>query len=120
MLLPRADIAGPDLADNLCELGAQVQEVVAYRTVAENFDKGKIEQALKKGEIDWITFTSSSTVRYFLERIEIEQLPLKRVRIASIGPVTSATIKEARLPVEVEATEHTIAGLVAAMCRAGR
>jgi uroporphyrinogen III methyltransferase/synthase len=59
-----------------------------------------------------VTFTSSSTVTRFLEVAGAERLP---PLVACIGPVTAATAREAGLTVTVEATEHTIPGLVAAL-----
>ena len=62
--------------------------------------------------MDLITFTASSTVRNFVELIGTE---IGSATVASIGPITSATAREFGLPVHVEASEHTIPGLVAAI-----
>ena len=112
ILLPRADIARPDLPTALKKLGATVDEITAYRTVPENAPKDDIIDALEQDSIDWITFTSSSTVRNFFDQIDAKLLTGKKLRLASIGPITSATIKENNLTVDTEAEEYTIGGLI--------
>ena len=114
-LLPRADIATRELADGITRLGAEVHEVTAYRTVpaTEAISQGK--QMLMSGEIDIITFASSSTVTNLLSLISGEQEVLERVTVACIGPVTAATAAKAGLKVDIVAQEHTIPGLVEAM-----
>ena len=64
-----------------------------------------------------VTFTSSSTVNHFIEMLKASDLPLllRGVVIASIGPVTSGTLRENGLPVDVEASEYTIEGLLGAL-----
>ena len=114
-LLPRADIATRELADGITRLGAEVHEVTAYRTVpaTEAISRGK--QMLMSGEIDIITFASSSTVTNLLSLISGEEEMLERVTVACIGPVTAATAAKAGLKVDIVAQEHTIPGLVEAM-----
>jgi uroporphyrinogen III methyltransferase / synthase len=65
---------------------------------------------------DWITFTSSSTVTNFVQAAGSP--PLEGVKVASIGPVTSATARKYEIPVTVEASTYTIDGLIEAMVRA--
>ncbi|MDP6381206.1 MAG: uroporphyrinogen-III synthase, partial [Phycisphaerae bacterium] len=115
ILCPRADIAPADLPKALAARGARVRNVVAYRTVAETADSGRVAELLDGDEIDWITFTSSSTVKNFFAMVGPDRLSAGSVRLASIGPVTSATIREAGLLPAVEAEEHTIPGLVDAI-----
>ena len=113
-LLPRADIAGRELPKRLREAGAQVDEVVAYRTVPANASREQLLGVLRERQADIITFASSSCVTSFVELLsgeDIEKL-IEGVCVATIGPVTSATAKEHGLPVTVEATEHTIVGMV--------
>ena len=117
ILLPRADIARADLPETLKKLGAIVDQVSAYRTVVEDGPKDDIIQAIDHDSIDWITFTSSSTVRNFFKQIDPDLLSEKKLRLASIGPITSATIKETGLIVDVEAQEYTIPGLINAICK---
>lgn len=113
VLLPRAAIARDLVPVELTKREAIVDVVEAYRTVppANAVDRMKTMLARKP---HWITFTSSSTVR---NAVELGGAPaLAGVRVASIGPITSATARELGLQVDVEADPHTIEGLVAAIC----
>jgi uroporphyrinogen III methyltransferase/synthase len=112
VLFPRAEAARAVLPASLRGLGAEVDDVIAYRTVQDGAAAQKVARALEAGTIDLITFTSSSTVRNFVELIGTE---IGEAIIASIGPITSATARELGLPVHVEAAEHTIPGLVSAI-----
>jgi uroporphyrinogen III methyltransferase/synthase len=116
VLLPRADIARPALADGLLDAGADVDEIAAYRTVpADAEDAERIRELLAAGEIDVLTFTSSSTVRNFVAALEpLPELPEDTV-VACIGPITAGTARELGLPVHVSASEHTIEGLLNAL-----
>ncbi|MFN8556877.1 MAG: uroporphyrinogen-III synthase [Dehalococcoidia bacterium] len=67
------------------------------------------------GGLDAVTFTSSSTVTHLLDALGGDAGPLGGACVASIGPVTSATVRAAGLRVDVEAAQHTINGLVAAL-----
>ena len=104
-----------DLAPlELTRRGATVDVVEAYRTAApENLAERAREVLARKPH--WITFTSSSTVKNFVAAAGRESLD--GVKIASIGPITSATVREHGLVVDVEADPHTIEGLVAAIGR---
>ncbi|MDX6669932.1 MAG: uroporphyrinogen methyltransferase / synthase [Solirubrobacteraceae bacterium] len=108
-LVARAQEARDVLPDGLRERGAEVDVLELYRTVAEPLDGDAREAALGA---DWIAFTSASTVRYFLDAAG-GQPP--RGRIVSIGPVTSAALREHGLEPAVEAAEHDVDGLVAAL-----
>lgn len=116
ILLPRANIARPKLAEGLEEAGARVDEVAAYRTELGGGDKAQLmREALEKGEIDVITFTSSSTVRNFVEILG-EKPPLPdSVKIACIGPITAQTARENGFKVHVVAEKYTIDGLIEAL-----
>jgi len=115
-LLARADIARSHLPERLRALGADVTEVVAYRTVLETEGHEEGRQALMDGHVDAVTFTSSSTVRHFVSLLGEEALEtvLKspRLNCFSIGPITSATMRELGLPVTGEAEQYDITGLV--------
>jgi uroporphyrinogen III methyltransferase/synthase len=87
-----------------------VDVVTLYETVAEEPDHEALERAR---DADFITFTSSSTVRNFVEATG-DGIP-KGARVVSIGPVTSEAIREAGLTVDFEAQRHDIDGLVAAL-----
>jgi uroporphyrinogen-III synthase len=115
ILLPRADIARPALADGLRARGAQVDEVPAYRTVAATPAAAAFD-ALRAG-VDVITFTSSSTVRNFVA--QTAGLSYGDPLVACIGPVTAATARELGLRVDVVAGEYTIDGLLEALDELG-
>ena len=117
VLMPRPDIAPDALPAGLRAQGAAVDDVAAYRTVKPPEAAKQARELLGSGSIDVATFTSSSTVRNLLELIDGEKALLDGVRIASIGPVTSATARELGLRVDVEAEEHTVPGLVRALLR---
>ena len=74
-----------------------------------------IFEALKHSEVNWITFTSCSTVENFLAMIGGEEIDLSPVRLAAIGPVTAAAIQAAGLTPNVVASPHTAEALVEAM-----
>ena len=112
ILLPRAEVARAVLPDALRALGAEVVEVAAYRTVQDGSDAEAVRERIAAGEVDVVTFTASSTVRSYVDLLGRE---LGGARVASIGPITSATARELGLPVDVEADEFTIPGLVAAV-----
>jgi uroporphyrinogen III methyltransferase/synthase len=114
ILLARAEQARDVLPQELARLGAIVDEAVAYRTVPEVEDVSGALARFKNEGADLITFTSSSTVENFLAM----KLPLPpQLSTASIGPITSATMKARGLRVDVEAKQYDIPGLVAAIQR---
>ena len=119
MLLPRAELARPALAQGLEARGAVVDEVTAYRTLPDQ-PSGKIKGILQGETLDIITFTSSSTVRNLVSAVEAEvgegwRAALGKAVIACIGPITSETAQELGITVDVVADEHTIEGLVEAI-----
>jgi uroporphyrinogen III methyltransferase / synthase len=110
VLVARAAEARDVLPDALRERGAEVDVVALYETVAEPPDDAAIEAAR---DADYVTFTSSSTVRNLVRAVG-DRLPAA-ARVVSIGPVTSAAAREAGLEVDVEADRHDIEGLVEAL-----
>jgi uroporphyrinogen III methyltransferase/synthase len=116
VLLARADIARKVLPEALTTMGAETDDVVAYCTepVKDDGAGERMRRKLIDGKIDIITFTSSSTVKNFLQLVGADSIPEWRqnVKIASIGPVTSETVRNLGLTVDVEAEEYTIDGLV--------
>ena len=111
-LVARAAEARDVLPDALAARGADVDVVALYDTVAEDLDAATLNAV---GEADYLTFTSSSTVRNFLDALgSAGRLP-DGARVVSIGPVTSATARENGLEVHVEAQQHDVDGLVAAL-----
>jgi uroporphyrinogen III methyltransferase/synthase len=112
VLVVRAETARDVLPKELSAAGAIVDEAFAYRTVPETRDTSGAQRQLAQGGADLITFTSSSTVENFLAL----GLPWpKGMRIASIGPITSKTVRDHGLEVDVEARRHDIDGLVQAI-----
>lgn len=114
VLLPRAAVARDTIPDTLRDRGAIVDVVEAYRTGVPELTGAEIEAAFGAGKRpDWITFTSSSTVKNLLAVAGAERLT--GVKVASIGPITSETARKHGLHVDVEAKPFTIDGLVAAI-----
>jgi uroporphyrinogen III methyltransferase / synthase len=113
VLIARAAEARELLPDALRNRGAKVDVVALYETVAEQPDPAVLERAQ---EADYITFTSSSTVKNFVEAVD-GRLP-SDARIVSIGPVTSEAARDAGLTVDIEAERHDIDGLVEALLAA--
>jgi uroporphyrinogen III methyltransferase/synthase len=112
-LLPRADIADKGLADGLIGLGAEVDEIAAYKTVPLTEEMAK--RLILSGQIDVITFTSSSAVTGLLA-VSGKKVPkMQNAKIACIGPKTAETAAKAGLKVDIIAREHTIPGLVTAI-----
>jgi uroporphyrinogen III methyltransferase/synthase len=115
VLLPRADVARDALMEGLKAAGAIVDQVVAYRTLAAS-PSADLTALLRDGRVDAITFTSSSTVRGFLDGLGRSADLLADVRVACIGPITAATARAFGLHVDVVADVYTAAGLVDALC----
>jgi uroporphyrinogen III methyltransferase/synthase len=113
VLIARAAEARELLPDALRKRGAEVDVVTLYETVAEEPDPEALEAAR---DADFITFTSSSTVRNFVEASPNGIPP--GARVVSIGPVTSEAAREAGLTVDIEADRHDIDGLVDAVLQA--
>ena len=114
VLLPRSDRASEELPSLLRKAGANVTEVIAYRTVGpQSFDHGLIE-AIRAGQVDAVTFFSPSAFREFQNLLGAEALARwdSRVAFAAVGPVTAEAIRAANLPLALEAEESTTASLI--------
>ncbi len=117
VLLVRAKVARDVIPRELRRLGAQVDVVEAYETVIPSRSRERLLAALEseKGRPQVITFTSSSTVRNFvalLGKRAAKQCFSRGVRSASIGPITSETLREFNLPVNIQAEKYTMDGLL--------
>jgi uroporphyrinogen III methyltransferase / synthase len=112
VFLPRADIATETLVAGLKELGWQVDDVTAYRTVRAAPPPAETREALKGGGFDAVLFTSSSTVRNL---VGIAGKPHDTTVLACIGPQTKATAEEQGLRVDVLAPKPDVATLVEAL-----
>ena len=129
-LLVRAKVARDVIPRELRKAGAIVDVVEAYETVAPKSSEKRLRAVLtsKTQRPHAITFTSSSTVKNFVGLLGLRsaRAALKKpphhqgIHTASIGPVTSATLCEFGLPVDIEAKEYTIPGLVAAIVEASK
>jgi len=116
-LIPSAQEARDVLAEGLAGHGAVVEVVPVYRTVPAD-DRSTVRRLLDENQVDVVTLTSSSTARNLVAMLgdDAGQL-LSSVVAASIGPITSQTARELGITVAVEATEHTMPGLVSALER---
>ncbi|MGM0471336.1 MAG: uroporphyrinogen-III C-methyltransferase [Bacillota bacterium] len=115
-LLPRSDISRPTLPQGLVERGAEVNQVTAYRILPGEGNQ-LVADLVADGKLDLLTFTSSSTVRNFIEMLDEPnyQELLAEVSTACIGPITAQTAQDLGLNVDIVAEEYTIEGLVRAI-----
>jgi uroporphyrinogen III methyltransferase/synthase len=122
MCLLRAGEANPDLPRELERLGAIVDDIAIYHTVAETEDSSGASASLREGGADWITFTSASTIEHFHRRFDLPKLLQKfpQIKLASIGPETSKAIRALGLTPALEAKEHTTDGLIADLLRGAK
>ncbi|HEU4965081.1 MAG TPA: uroporphyrinogen-III C-methyltransferase [Bacilli bacterium] len=119
VLLPRANIARKALPDALRAFGCEVTDAEAYRTVAVNDGAEQLVALLEAKQIHAVTFTSSSTVKNFVQALAGQDLTalLTGVKVAAIGPVTKRTAQELGLKVDVMPDTYTIPELVDALGR---
>jgi len=118
-LLLRAEVARQVLIDQLKNAGAgEVADVAVYETKPAGALPEAVIKAIEEKQVNWITFTSSSTARNFARILGTGfREKLVGVKVASIGPVTSATVKELGLEVTVEAGQADIEGLAQAIAQ---
>ena len=116
VFLPRADIATETLVAGLIELGWEVDDVTAYRTVRAAPPPAETREAIKSGKFDAVVFTSSSTVRNL---VGIAGKPHASTVIAAIGPATAKTAEEHGLRVDVLASEPSVEALVESLADFG-
>jgi uroporphyrinogen-III synthase len=116
--IPRAQEAREVLAEGLVAAGIPVTVTPVYRTLAPEGGLGPAEAELRAGRVDWILFTSSSTVDNFIALLgeELRQaLSTRWPRVACLGEVTAETARRHGLPVAVVPERQDLAGLVAAV-----
>ncbi len=120
--LLRGGEANSDLPRELEKIGAIVDDIAIYHTVAETEDLSGAGADLLEHGADWITFTSGSTVAHFHARFDLPELLKKfpQIKLASIGPETSKAIRALGLVQAVEAKEHTTDGLIAGLLLAAK
>jgi len=127
VLLARARVARDLIPRELRKMGAQVDVVEAYETIVPPSSRTRLRLIMKdpKRRPHIVSFTSSSTVRNFVALLggrgpystSLRAGPPHTIQFASIGPITSATLREFDLPVDIEAREYTIPGLITAIAR---
>jgi uroporphyrinogen III methyltransferase/synthase len=120
VLLPRAQEAREILPEKLREWGTETDVIPLYQTVFDAESAESLRSQLQNGEIDAITFASSSTVRNFAQAVSPnapERLAeiVGKTCIAAIGPITAATAREFGIPPQIVAETHTLPGLIAAL-----
>jgi len=120
VLVPRADIGREIVADELRRRGADVTEVVAYRTVivdAEREGEPDIYRMLLERRIDVVTFTSPSAVRNFVRVVGEEPAAdlLRSIVVASIGPITAEAASQANIETTILPAVHTVPAMVDAI-----
>lgn len=121
ILLARAKIARDVIPRELRKAGARVDVVEAYETIVPAVSKKKIRELMTNSakRPHTITFTSSSTVKNFFTLLcgqaRNRRILVDGIKLASIGPITSSTLRECGLHIDIEATEYTIPGLVRAI-----
>jgi len=123
VLVPRAERAREVLPEGLRRAGARVDVVPVYRTVVDKpANAREIIRDLVAGRIAMVTFTSSSTVTNFVRVVGVKRIRkvAGKTRLASIGPITSQTLRTHGLEPTAEAKDYTIDGLVAAIRRCFR
>jgi uroporphyrinogen-III synthase len=117
VLLVRAKVARDVIPRELRKSGAHVDVVEAYETVVPQSSRARLRDALANPKRcpHVVTFTSSSTARNFVALLGSRAAKLEGIKLASIGPVTSSTLRELGLRVDIEAKEFTIPGLIEAI-----
>ena len=119
VLIPRAETAREVLPEELHKAGARVRVLPVYKTVLAEESAGPILSALDQGKIDFVTFTSSSTVTNFFSLLTPEQLQpyvqSGRVRLACIGPITARTLESFGYQADIVPESYTIPALAQAL-----
>jgi uroporphyrinogen-III synthase len=119
VLLVRAKVARDVIPTELRRAGAEVEVVEAYETVAPQSSRTRLRILLRRRQRPHVvTFTSSSTVRNFVALLGPGKAGIEGALLASIGPVTTSTLRELGLRADIEAKEFTIPSLVAAILNA--
>jgi uroporphyrinogen III methyltransferase/synthase len=116
ILIPRAEQARELLPDELRARGAEVTVLPVYRTLPDAEGAADLAARFGRGEVDFVTFTSSSTVRNF--HAALGDAAMENVLVACIGPVTAQTARELGYPVALVAEIHSVPGLVDALAEA--
>ena len=118
ILIPRAKVAREILPEQLREMGASVRVVHGYQAVLPEAEGEPLSDRFRNQDIQYLTFTSSSTVKnfcqLFTDRQEMHDMT-QHTTVACIGPITAQTVKEEGLSVDIVAAENTVPALVDAI-----
>jgi uroporphyrinogen III methyltransferase/synthase len=120
VLIPRAEVAREILPEQLRRMGAEVDVIAVYRTIAPAADLSRLTELIEAGKIDVVTFTSSSTVRNFVEMVggaEQARRLGSKTTIGCIGPITAQTAEQSGLTVAIMPPENTVPALAQAIVR---
>ena len=117
VLLLRSQLASDELGEPLEQAGARVDNVAIYTVVTKKTECKWLTEVISRGQIDWLTFASPSSVKGFFAQIQSDLVNSSNVKVASIGSVTSEQLKNLSVRVDVTAREHTTDGLLAAIER---
>lgn len=117
VLLARADRGREVLQEILTSAGARVERLTAYRNVDETHGDPDVLDRIRRGEVDWVTLTSSAIARALTKLLEdrARQRLGRDIKLASISPVTSAAARELGWEVTVEARSYTPDGVIDAI-----
>jgi uroporphyrinogen-III synthase len=117
VLLPRSERAGRDLPDALRRVGAEVTEIVAYRTGGVGAAEPGVIEALREARVDVVSFFSPSAVENLRGELGAEALSRlgARAALAAVGPMTAAALRNAGLPVAIQAKEATSESMATAI-----
>ncbi|UIJ37150.1 uroporphyrinogen-III C-methyltransferase [Desulfobaculum bizertense] len=120
ILIPRAKVAREVLPEELRKAGAEVRILPVYETGLNEQGPEALEARLEAGEIDFVTFTSSSTVDNFFKLLppEILKKYMPQVRLACIGPITAKTLESYGFSADIQPEDYTIPGLTEALINA--
>ena len=118
ILIPRATVAREILPEQLAEMGADVRVVHGYQAVPPEAEREPIFDRFHNRDIQYLTFTSSSTVKNFCQLFGNHQAVRTLIQdavVACIGPITAQTVRDVGLPVDIVAQENTVPALVDAI-----
>ncbi len=110
ILLARGNLSRSVLPKELKSLGAYVDDLVMYENVADYKKKAELLELINRNELDVLTFTSPSTVQYFLE--SVEEIRWGKFIVACIGPITKKKLEDADIPVTICPSSYTIDGML--------
>ena len=117
VLVVRALESREVIEQKLTEAGAKVDVAAVYRTAPDLSNVEATRAAIENGEVNWVSFTSSSTVKNFVDALgaDFVQLHRDKFRVAVIGPITATSAREAGLKPDVEASEASVEALASAL-----